>query len=156
MPHPGREASVQQQKLAESRLDLANSQELLEEYKLILENSRDAILLSVGPEFVYVNAAYLKFCGLQDKSQLAGLPLDHFVAPEDRERVNKRSAALGRGEPIAGTSEFRLRTIDGMIRTVESSSVAVSYKGQRAALVWCATSANASAWWTPSPAKPRS
>lgn len=109
-------------------------EEQREHYRALVENSADAISLVVGTTRVFVNRAFLAIHGLDDRSQVEGHPLDKYVLPEDRPLVRERAAARQRGEPVPKLNEYRIRRPDGEVRVVETSAVAVTYKGQPAAL----------------------
>lgn len=108
--------------------------EIEEHYKAIVENIADAILINVGTKRVFVNKAFLELHGLDDMSQALGMPLEQFVVPEDRQLVCERTLARQRGEPVPGVYEYRIRRVDGEVRTVQTSAVAIIYKGQPAVL----------------------
>jgi len=105
-----------------------------EHYSTIINNVADAIVINVGTDRVFVNKAFLKLHGLDDDSQVLGTPLDQFIVPEDRQLVIERTLARQRGHPVPGIYEYRIRRADGEVRTVQTSSVPITYKGAPAAL----------------------
>ena len=110
---------------------LKESEEL---HKAVVENVADAIAISIGTKRVFVNKAFLKIHGLHDMSQVLGMPQDQFILPEDRKMVNERTLARERGYPVPGVYEYRICRPSGEVRTVQTSAVATSYKGQPATL----------------------
>ncbi|MEE9261581.1 MAG: PAS domain S-box protein [Dehalococcoidia bacterium] len=72
--------------------------------------------------------------GLSDISQTVERPVDRFVIPEDRELVNERIRARRRGESIPGLFESRISRGGGEVRSLQSSVVPTTYKGQPALL----------------------
>lgn len=53
-------------------------------YEAMVENIAAAVVVNVGPRREFVNQAYLPLHGLADKSEASGLPVNHFIVPEDR------------------------------------------------------------------------
>ncbi len=101
-------------------------------YKAAFDNVADAIVINVGTRRVLMNRAFLELHGLADESQAAGVPLNHFVVPDDRPMIAEYMAARERGEPVPGVIEYRIRRMDGEVRNVETSAVATAYLGRRA------------------------
>ncbi len=101
-------------------------------YKAAFDNVADAIVINVGSRRVLMNRAFLTLHGLTDESEVSGLPLDHFVVPEDRPIVGDYMAARERGEPVPGVFEYRINRSDGEARTVEATAVATAFLGRRA------------------------
>ena len=95
-----------------------------EHYRAAVDNIADAIVINVGTTRVFVNNGFLALHGLDDTAEVSGLPLDHFIVPEDREMVSERTLARQRGEPVPGVYEYRIHRANGAIRTVEVSAVA--------------------------------
>ncbi len=122
-------ADINDRKRAEEAL-----RESEEHYRAVIENVADAIVINVGTNRVFVNKAFLKLHGLDDVSQVLGMPLDQFIVPEDRQLVSERTLARQRGQPVPGVYEYRIRRPDGEVRTVQTSAVSITYKGQPAVL----------------------
>ncbi len=118
--------------------ELRRTQSVLSEseamYEALVENIADAVVVNVGPRRVFVNQAYLTLHGLADKSEALGLPVDHFIVPEDRDLVLSRTLARQKGQIMPGPYVYRIQRKDGEIRTVETSPVKIRYRGQPAAL----------------------
>ena len=128
--HTDLSAEVEHGRAMEAELSESRQQSLD-----IIESMRDAIVISVGTEHVFVNSAYLELLGLDDMAQAMGLPVDHFVLPQDQEPVKQRLLARQRGEPVSEEHRYiRLRRSDGAVRTVQTSSVAIAYRGQPASM----------------------
>ena len=116
------------------KLALQKVLEREEHNRTAVDNVTDAIVINVATTRVFVNKAFLVLHGLEDSAEVSGLPLDHFIVPEDREMVSERSLARQRGESAPGVYEYRIRKTNGAIRTVEASAVAITYDGQPATL----------------------
>lgn len=105
-----------------------------EHYRAVVENVADAIVINVGTRRVFVNKAFLELHGLSDPVQVLGTSLDQFIVPADRQLVTERTLARQQGHPVPGVYEYRITRLDGEVRTVQTSSVPISYKGQPATL----------------------
>ena len=71
---------------------------------------------------------------MSETSQALRIPLDDFVHPDDLDMVKERTLARQHGDPVPGMYQYRVRRADGEPRTVQTSAVAILYKGQPAAL----------------------
>lgn len=105
-----------------------------EHYRAVVENVADAIVIHVGTQRVFVNQAFLKLHGLSDPAQALGTSLDQFIVPGDRQLVVERTLARQQDHRVPGVYEYRIARLDGEVRTVQASSVPISYKGQPATL----------------------
>ena len=103
-------------------------------YRSVVDQVNDAIAINAGDKRVFVNKAFLESHGLDRPSQALGQSLDAFVLPEDRETVKTRREARRKGEGVSSINEYRIRRLDGEIRTVQSSVVTIAYDGQPATL----------------------
>ena len=123
------ELEITERRIAEEAL--RESEEL---HRAVVENVADAIAINVGTRRVFVNKAFMTLQGLDGESQTPDLDLDHAIVPEDRPLVMERTLARQRGEHVPGVYEYRIQRADGEVRTVETSAVAITYKGQPASL----------------------
>ena len=126
-------ARFKESKTAHEQIEKA-LQESEEIHGAVVESVADGIAITVGTERVFVNRGFLSIHGLQDTSQVVGLPLDQFILSEDRETVNMLVLAMQRGESSKNLVEYRIHRADGAIRTLQASAVTISYKGQPATL----------------------
>ena len=101
-------------------------------YKAAFDNVADAIVINVGRQRVLMNRAFLALHGLTDESEVSGVPLDHFVVPEDRPIIGDYMAARERGEPVPGVFRYRIKRSDSEVRMVEATAVATAFLGRRA------------------------
>ena len=107
-------------------------QENEELYRTVVENATDAILIKSSEKLVFVNKGFLELYGLKDGAVLTGQPYDHFILPEDREMVKRRSSIRRRGGPAI--FEYRIRRADGEVRAVQTANATIAYKGQPASM----------------------
>lgn len=103
-------------------------------HSAVLGNVADAIAINVGTERVFVNRAFLKLHGLEEIPLGGGIPIDEFVHPDDVALVSERTLARQHGESVPSLYQYRIVRKDGTVRTVQTSAVAIPYKGQSAAL----------------------
>jgi len=104
-----------------------------EQYRALVENSADAIVIVAEAIVVFANKSFLTLHGLTDVSQALG-PIDRLVLPEDKERVIEWFLAWQRGVFVSDIYEYRIRRPDGDIRTMQTTSSAITYKGKPAEL----------------------
>ncbi len=104
------------------------------QYRTVVENSTDGIVIVLGDRRVFVNRAFLEIYGLDDMSQALGTKIDEFILPEDREAVMERVRRVQKGEKLSGHPELRIRRPDGEIRNVQLSAAPIEYQGQPAHL----------------------
>ena len=103
-------------------------------YRQLLETSMDAVSVTVGTKFVYVNKRCAELLGFSDPGQLIGRDFTEFVAPEDREMVKTRTLKRERGEPEPPLYEFKIQRRDGPKILVETHATVIEYEGKRAVL----------------------
>ena len=92
-----------------------------EQYKAVVESVGDGITINVGTRRAFVNRRFLAIHGLQKVSQAVGLPIDHYIIPEDRPLVNERTLARQRVESVPGVYEYRIVRPDGQVKWTPSS-----------------------------------
>jgi diguanylate cyclase (GGDEF)-like protein/PAS domain S-box-containing protein len=94
-------------------------------YRLLVENSPEAIAVHRNGHLVYVNAAASALIGATPDDVLIGRRTIEFVHPDDLRLVRR-----ARGE--ASRAQYRLLRIDGGIREVDAASVGIPYEGTAA------------------------
>ena len=102
-----------------------------ERYRRLVDLSPEAMFVTVGGKFAYVNQASLELYGASSAEDLLGRDSVDFVHPDDREMVADRVRRVSQGErlPFRETSIVRL---DGAARDVSGSGVTIVYSGQQA------------------------
>ena len=105
-----------------------------ERYRTIVENSPNAISVSVDDVIVYVNQKRMELTGHTDRSRLLGTGGIEKVVPEDQERVSKRLSARNKGESIAPFVEFRMRKLDGSVIHVVDHVSFIEWQGEEAVM----------------------
>jgi PAS domain S-box-containing protein len=105
-----------------------------EQYRMLLEASRDAVTVNVGTTMAYANKRFAELLGFSDPSELVGRDSVDFVAPEGREFVRDRTFRRERGENMPALYEFIMLRKDGVRVPVEVNAVAIEWEGRRATL----------------------
>jgi two-component system cell cycle sensor histidine kinase/response regulator CckA len=104
-----------------------------EKYRLLVENSSDAIFIVQDEQIKFPNQK------AREMSEYLGLELDRvsfsdYIHPDDREKVLHRHTRRLHGEEVPSTYSFRLVSKEGQEFWVELSSVLVTWEGQPATL----------------------
>ena len=94
-------------------------------YRLLVENSPEAIAVHRNGHLVYVNAAATALIGATPDDVLIGRRTVEFVHPDDLRLVRR-----AKGE--ASRAQYRLLRVDGEIREVDAASVGIPYEGKAA------------------------
>lgn len=109
------------------REGLESRQRALEEsearYRLLVEQSPEAIAVHRLGRVVYVNTAGAELIGASRSTELEGVRTVDFIHPDDLHLVQQRQGAT------ASRVQYRLVRLDGQIREVDAASVAISYEG---------------------------
>ena len=101
---------------------------------VVADNMAEGVSVAVGTTRVYVNRAFTEIHGIEDESEAIGQPIDQFIIPEDKERILDMWQARQRGAQVPDRVEYRVRRVDGVERTVETSTTTITYQGQPAVL----------------------
>lgn len=97
-------------------------------YRTVIEQTRDALIISVDKKVVFANKAFLDLLGVSDGSELQN-PFN-FAVGEDKQRALNRFKEViekGRSEEY---NQYRLKRKDGKIIQVEVSTSPVTYNGK--------------------------
>ncbi|MEA2626027.1 MAG: hypothetical protein QOD06_2072 [Candidatus Binatota bacterium] len=107
-----------------------------ERYRLLVEQSPDAIALHDGTRHLYVNPAAVALVGAGDAEELlACSPLD-LIHPDDRAKAGSRMQRVI-GERVASTSAAeRIVRFDGQVRDVEICWIPIRDQGRPAAMAF--------------------
>lgn len=107
-----------------------------ERYRLIAENSPDAIFIRVDEEIVYVNPAAVRILRAKSEGDLLGLSLLSLYHPGDRNIAlgNRATLAQGSTDPIP-LIRTRMRRFDGTYVMTAGSGADHTWNGRPAVLV---------------------
>jgi len=119
---------VTEQKKAEKAL-----KESEEEYRLLVENATDAILIAQDGMLMFVNRRTTELLGYKAE-EIAGLPFTEFIHPDDRHLVHERYLRRLRGEEVPTSYEFRAVNRQGEEIYAQINAVPMLWKGRPAVL----------------------
>ena len=103
------------------------------EYRLVVENANEAIMVAQDGRLRFVNPKTTEITGFSRK-ELTSRPFADFIHPDDREMVGERHLRRLRGEHLPGVYPFRLVHKDGSIKWLELNAVLISWGGRPATL----------------------
>lgn len=104
-------------------------------FRTLIEESNDAIHVTVGSHFAYVNRRFKEYFdySIEDASS-RDFDLLMVVAPESRPAIRRRQEARGRGEEVPTRYEFAGLSRDGRYQTFEASSSEIEWDGMPAVM----------------------
>ena len=107
-----------------------------ERYRLIAENSPDAIFIRVGEDIVYVNPAAVTMLRAESEKDVLGLSLKSLYHPGDFNAVvrNRERLVEKPAEPLP-FARTRMRRLDGTYVATEGTGANLIWHGQPAVLV---------------------
>lgn len=106
-----------------------------ERYRQLVELSPDAIFISRGGEFMFVNNAAVKLFGATDSSDLIGKPIIEQVHPDYREIVKARIQQIVEQRTPTEWMEQQFFSLDGTVIDVEVAAAPFTYQNQPAVQV---------------------
>lgn len=114
----------------ETEIKISESEE---KYRLLVENSSEAIIIAQNKVLKFANRAAM---GMFDSTRkgLESTPFSEFIHPEDREQVISYHLRRLRGESVPSHYTFRVVTPAGATRWVEIRATVVSWEGNPATL----------------------
>jgi PAS domain S-box-containing protein len=102
-----------------------------ERYRLLVEQSPDAIGLHVDGKLIFANSAMVRLVGAATPADLVGRSITDFVHPEDRAQIEDRWRHLSRGE-LVPPAQIRALTLDGRVIHAETVAAPLPYRGKPA------------------------
>lgn len=100
-----------------------------ERYRLLVEHSPDAILVSVDLRFVYVNETAVELFGAESKEQLLRIDPLTLVHPDYLEHGLERRRLVDEGRRVAELAESKYVRLDGSVIDVEVKSIPTLFGG---------------------------
>jgi PAS domain S-box-containing protein len=102
-----------------------------ENYRLVVENSSDGIVIVQFGFLAFVNTAFCALSGYAAQ-ELLGTPFLDLVHPEDRGRVRRRF------RPSKRTTPYPMRILDrhGAVRWLSNNSIPIAWQGRPGALMF--------------------
>ncbi|MFC1835218.1 PAS domain S-box protein [Thermodesulfobacteriota bacterium] len=106
-----------------------------EKYRMVVENSAEAILIIQDSVIKMHNQKAVSFSGFTPED-LSGKSFLEFIHPGDRERVAELHARRTAGEEVPSAYAFRLRTKDGSARWCYAHIVPIMWEQRQAFLAF--------------------
>lgn len=95
-------------------------------YRVLVDNSPEAIAVHRGGQLLFVNAAGASLIGVATGDMLVGRRIVDFIHRDDRSLMRPRAG------PGTSRRQYRLIRVDGDIREVDAASVDIPYDGKPA------------------------
>ncbi len=112
----------------QSEISLKESEE---KYRLLVDNSPDAIVVHSGGKVIFANNAAIKMMGANSKEELIGKQVINFVHPDSIELVKERIKNLMLGQIVPIVEEKIIR-LDGKVIDVEVAGIPMLINNQKA------------------------
>jgi PAS domain S-box-containing protein len=103
-----------------------------ERYRTLVENSPNAISVTIGDTIVYANKKRAILAGKKDPSELVGTSALSQVAEEDRGNIIEIMEARERGKKPPSLFEYRMLMADGSVREIICYNSEIKYQGTTA------------------------
>jgi PAS domain S-box-containing protein len=98
-----------------------------ENFQSLVESAPDAIYISIGEKFAYVNPAMVRLMGATSADQLLGMSLYDRIHPSFREAIHERArVVIDEGKPV-GLQETVYLKMDGTPLEIESAVTPFRY-----------------------------
>ena len=121
----GTVADIDDQRRAEEGL-----RETEQRYRLLVELAPDGVVVHSNGIIEYANPAAARLFGATSPKRLAGLVLEEFVRPDQRERIRERARYLEAGPGWVGFEQRRMVTLDGRDIVVDGAGVSFLERGR--------------------------
>ncbi len=102
------------------------------DYRALVEQTPDAILVCLQDRIVYVNPAAVKLSGGEGVEPLLGRSLFRLIDPEDHQALRAQVRALLEGTAPGSTLQCQWRRLDGSVADVEIALSSGSWRGRPA------------------------
>ena len=103
-------------------------------YRILIENSKDTIIVVSGSTIVYVNTVAAKLCGYDKPDEIIGKDALGFISERYREQFRARIRNRLGGEPQPERFEHEIVRRDGSIVQVETTASVINYGGYPAVM----------------------
>jgi diguanylate cyclase (GGDEF)-like protein/PAS domain S-box-containing protein len=109
------------------------SRDLENQYKLLIQNSNDAIYITQDGVIKFANPKTEELFGYSS-AEMARIPFAHYIHPDDRKMVVERNRRRLEGEPIPNTYPFRIINRSGQELCIEINAVVIEWEKRPATL----------------------
>ena len=124
------EASLHRLEEVEERL-----RESEERYRSLADNSLDAVFVRRVGRIEYANPAGARLLGADIPGELIGRTDINYVCDAYEKLTGGRESSLSEHGHVASPQEMKIGRLDGDVRDIQVTVVAISYDGERAAQV---------------------
>jgi PAS domain S-box-containing protein len=119
---------ITERKLAEEALRVSE-----EKYRTVIENAKEAIVVTQDMKVVFVNRAGVDMIGYSEKI-LTPKPFTDFIHPDDLNMVVDHHIRRLKGEDLRSVYSFRILSEDGTVKWVELNTAVIQWKKRPATL----------------------
>ena len=119
---------ISERKRAETQL-----KESEEKYRLVVENAREAIVVTQDFRLVFINHAAETLTGYSEDI-FTSRPFSEFIHPDDRNMVIENHIKRLNGEESPPIYAYRIISRDGSTKWAETNSIRIQWKGRPADL----------------------
>lgn len=102
-----------------------------DQYRKLIENSPDPIIICKDGRWLYSNAAGLKLLGVSDREQMMGKTIYDFVHPAYHRIVEEQLSEVAHGKEVEGI-EHKFIRLDGEVIDVEVKGVITYFQNEPA------------------------
>jgi PAS domain S-box-containing protein len=107
--------------------------DLMNNYRLVVENAKEAIIVTQDLKLVFVNRAALDMIGYSGDI-LTPRPFTDFIHPDDLNMVTEHHLRRIKGEEVPPVYSFRVLRQDGTVKWVEINAAVIQWQGKPATL----------------------
>jgi PAS domain S-box-containing protein len=100
------------------------------QFRAVLDNAPDGVLVEAGDAVAYVNSAYARILGYDTAAELCAATIDDIAHPDDVERLRWFGRCRAEGKPAPTRYTFNARKRDGDVITLDASISAVRTDGE--------------------------
>ena len=104
-----------------------------EKYRLLIQNSKDAIFIAQDGVIKFPNFRTMELIGYS-AAELARIPFLDHIHPDDRERVSENYKKRLEGQKLPSTYSFRVRNKSGVELWAEANAVLILWEGKPATI----------------------
>ncbi len=100
-----------------------------EKYRLVVENAREAIIVTQAGKIVFLNRMTVEMSGFEEDELRAG-PFTDFIHPDDKQRVLDNHLKRMKGDELPPVYNFRIIRKDKSVKWVEINSTLINWQGR--------------------------
>lgn len=100
------------------------------QFRAVLDNAPDGVLVEAGDAIAYVNTAYARLLGYDSACDLATATIRDIAQPDDFERLSWFGRCRAEGKPAPTRYTFGAQTRKGDVVTLDASISAVRTDGE--------------------------